>query len=147
MGRASDNRIWRSVTVVITGLLVAGIGVFLAAEGLDNADKWASIMALFVAIAGLGLSAWGGFVANRGMARQRLHGSIVGGGVAQVRGARGSVHIGRTADDLPHPLASTAGAAPSGPTIDGGDQSVTNTWTAGPVRQVDDVGGDVDIDR
>jgi hypothetical protein len=28
-----------------------------------------------------------------------------------------------------------------------GDQSVTGTWTPGPVQQVDDVGGNVDIDR
>lgn len=134
--------------LLIGGAVITGLGVFMAAAGLDDADKWASVLGLFVALAGLGLSGYGLVVARRQRQGQTVADSIGRGGVTQVRGVRGNLRIGT-------PPAASTGLQPSSsapplqaPTSAGeGDQSVVRTWTAGPVRQVDDVGGDTDIDQ
>jgi hypothetical protein len=79
--------------------------------------------------------------------RQSVTGSVTGGGVTQVRGVHGNVRIG--ADASPGPSTGLPAAPQSEPARLGGSggQSVTWSSTAGPVRQVDDIGGDVDIDR
>jgi hypothetical protein len=61
---------------------------------------------------------------------------------------RGTVRIGGAAS--PAPAAGPPDAAPESKTADPGElggQTVAGSWTAGPVRQVADVGGDADIDR
>ncbi|GLY23883.1 hypothetical protein Misp04_36150 [Micromonospora sp. NBRC 101691] len=147
-------------TVVWAGLLAVGVGmvglgVFLGVTRLDDADKWGSVVAATVAVLGLPLTAYGVLLARRqssGTGGQSVSGSVVGGGVAQVRGVRGNVRIGTSASPAPaaaDPPAAAAGPPTSGATDQGGSggQSVTGSWTAGGVRQVDDVGGDVDVDR
>ncbi|GAB3076682.1 hypothetical protein GCM10027186_36690 [Micromonospora schwarzwaldensis] len=140
----------RAVTIVV-GLVGAGLAAFLAAQNLDRANKLAGVIALFFALAGVGLSAYELIGARRAAGGQSVTDSVVGAGVTQVRGVRGDVRIGPAAPATGTPSAPTAPppAAGSGtggvPTGDG--QSVTRSWTAGPVRQVDGAGGDVDIDR
>jgi len=85
----------RWVVVFAGGLLIAGLGVFLAVQNLDKADTWSSVFGLFVGLAGLGVAV-----------------SAVVGGRRQ-----------------------------------SGGQSERRSWTAGPVRQVDGVDGDVELDR
>ncbi|GIF62223.1 hypothetical protein Ais01nite_02580 [Asanoa ishikariensis] len=133
------------------GLLVAGLGAFLAVQSLDKADKWASVLGLFVGLAGLVLTAVGAIGARRRAGGQSVTDAAIGGGVAQVRGVRGSVRIGPGAPPSavpPPPAASSPSPAPASPPGDGdGGQSLTRSSTAGPVRQVDDVSGDVEVDR
>jgi hypothetical protein len=82
------------------------------------------------------------------MGHQSVADAVAGGGVTQVRGVDGSVRLG-TPSVGPPPMPSSVTVLPPSSSVEGGDdgQSVTRLWTAGPVRQVDDVGGDVDIDR
>ncbi|WP_327009724.1 hypothetical protein OHA72_22340 [Dactylosporangium sp. NBC_01737] len=133
--------------------MLIGVGVLLGMTRLDDADKWGSVIGGIVALVGLPMTAYGLVLARRqrtSAGGQSVTDSAIGGGVAQVRGVRGNVRIGGSAA----PGAGAPGqpsaarrrpssASPSGP--DG--QSVAGSWTAGPVRQIDDVGGDADIDR
>ncbi|WP_254876719.1 hypothetical protein [Verrucosispora sp. NA02020] len=140
------------MAAIAGGLLVAGLGAFLTVQGLDDADKWASVLGLFVGLAGLGLAAAGAAGTRRQARNQSVVNTVVGGGVTQVRGVRGSVRLGSAATP---PTAAPPVAPPSAPTGGppaaasggGGDQLVSGSSVTGPVRQVDEVGGDVEIDR
>jgi len=132
------------------GALVVGLGVFLASQGLSKADNWASVLGLFVGLTGLGLTAAGAVGARRQAGGQLVTDSTIGAGVAQVRGVRGSVRIGPGAAPPVPASSSPSPVSPSAPRDGSADevgQSVTRSSTAGPVRQVDDVGGDVELDR
>ncbi|GAB2627412.1 hypothetical protein Aab01nite_80800 [Paractinoplanes abujensis] len=129
--------LWLSASVVLVG-----VGVAFGLARLQDADMWGSVIGALAGVLGLGLTGYGLTRARRGPAPQVVGRSVVGGGVAQVRGVRGNVRIGGPTvlapPDAPGP--SRANASPA----DG--QSVHGTWVSGPVRQVDDVGGDADID-
>src|SRR5690349_3825918 len=56
---AVGGRMRRWVVVFAGGLLIAGLGVFLAVQNLDKADKWSSVFGLFVGLAGLGIAVSG----------------------------------------------------------------------------------------
>jgi len=137
----------RWVVVFAGGLLLAGLGVFLTVQSLDNADKWASVFGLFVGLAGLGVAVSGVAGARRQSDGQSVTDSSVGGSVTQVSGVCGNVRFG------PPAPAGLPPAPPSPPSVgvsagEGGQgQSVTRSWTAGPVRQVNVVDGDVELDR
>jgi len=116
---------------------------------LDEADKWGSVIGASVALLGLPMTGYGIVLARRQggdhAGGQSVADSVTGGGVTQVRGVRGNVRIGSAGPAAPPegPEPATGSGSTGGP----GTQSVSGSWTAGPVRQVDDVGGDVDIDR
>ncbi|MFD0258873.1 hypothetical protein ACFXKJ_12640 [Kitasatospora indigofera] len=154
---------------VVGGAAVVGLVVHLGAVGLDRADKWASVLGLFVAIAGLGLTLAGlrrGRAESAGRSReeapagggpsgQSVDASGVGGGIAQVSGTRGSVRIVHRGPAAPAPEAPTPTAPtpddPVGPVRgDGpapdGPQRVRGTTTTGPLAQVRGTGGDVEIE-
>ncbi|WIN00120.1 hypothetical protein ACTOB_003804 [Actinoplanes oblitus] len=83
---------------------------------------------------------------------QSVTGSSVGGAVSQIRGVRGSVRFGPDLTPggpqlpaVPEPAPAAAPAADD--TAVGEGQQVTRSWVAGPVRQVEQVDGDVDVDR
>ncbi|MYV53170.1 hypothetical protein [Streptomyces sp. SID3212] len=133
-----------SVAVVAVGALV----VHLAVVGLDQADKWASVLGLFVALAGLGVSVAGirrGAGGGTGPS-QTVESSAVGGGVTQVAGTGGSVRITHRGPAPVPPPAVPPGAAPAPAQPSGGDQSVRGTSASGPVNQVRDTASDVEID-
>lgn len=142
----------RWAVVFPVGVVGAGLGVFLVVQNLDRADKFASVFGMFVALAGVGLSAYQLISARRAAGGQSVTDSDVGGEVTQIHGVGGNVRFGPSAPATGSP---SVPAAPrpsvAGPGADGvpaGDgQSVTRSWTGGPVRQVKDVGGEVDIDR
>lgn len=46
------RRPWRAGTAALLGVLVFPLGIFLAGEGLDKADKWASVLGLFLNVIG-----------------------------------------------------------------------------------------------
>lgn len=143
--------VWAAV--LAGGVALIGLGVVAGVTRLDDADKWGSVIAALVAVLGLPVTGYGVVLARRaGRAAggQSVTGSVVGGGVTQVRGVGGSVRIGGTAPPATAAAAGEPDAVPgSGTAVPGGPggQAVAGSWTAGPVRQVDDVGGDADIDR
>ncbi|MGW4426504.1 hypothetical protein [Streptosporangium sp. NPDC004631] len=49
-------QVWGGAVVAVTA--VAALSIYLERVGLDNADKLASVMALFVALAGLGVTVY-----------------------------------------------------------------------------------------
>ncbi|WP_433125346.1 hypothetical protein ACQPWW_22595 [Micromonospora sp. CA-240977] len=142
--------VWAAVLSV--GVVVVGLGIFVGVTRLDDADKWGSVVGALVAVLGLPLAGYGVVLARRpssAAGRQSVTGSVIGGGVTQVGQVRGNVRIGGTAWPLPT-AAAPPGAVPGSGTAGPGEpasQAVTGAWTAGPVQQVNDVGGDVDIDR
>ncbi|MET9616019.1 hypothetical protein [Kitasatospora indigofera] len=154
---------------VLGGAAVVGLVVYLGAVGLDQADKWASVLGLFVAIAGLALTLAGlrrgraespggsreETPASGGPSGQSVDASRVGGGIAQVSGTRGSVRIvhrgpaGPTsaapAPEAPAPDDPPGPVQGNSPAPDGG-QRVRGTTTTGPLAQVRGTEGDVEIE-
>jgi hypothetical protein len=53
------RRIWFWVGLLIGAAALGGLVVYLVVVGLDAADKVASVLGLFVGLAGLGLAAFG----------------------------------------------------------------------------------------
>ncbi|OLT10066.1 hypothetical protein BJF79_04875 [Actinomadura sp. CNU-125] len=133
--------------LVVTGVIVLGVGGLFFALGLDDADKLGSVLAALAALAGLGLTVTG---ALRGGGTNpdgtnadgvTVHGSAVGGSVAQVDRVGGSVRLGgsRPADgraprDVPEPADGTAA----------GGLSVRGSTVDGDVFQAKSVDGDVE---
>lgn len=131
-----------------SGLVLITGGVWGAVADLDAADKVASVVGGLCAVMGLALSAYGVVLARRGsgLSGQSVTGSTVGGGVTQVRGVQGNLRIGPAGAVPPGPVVPPP--APFTPSVvQPGGQSVTGSQVAGPVHQVEGVGGDADIDR
>jgi hypothetical protein len=129
----------RWVVAIAGGVLVAALGTFLALQGLDKADKWASVVGLFVGLAGLGQTAAGAVDGRRQVGQQQsVTVSTSGGALTQVRGVRGSVRIGPGTALAAPPASPNEPAAPSSPSAPsstpasaGEGQSVTQAATAG----------------
>ncbi|MER6612228.1 hypothetical protein [Streptomyces xantholiticus] len=139
-------QVWVGGTVA--AVAVVGLAVHLMVAGLDAADKWASVLGLFVALAGLGVALAGLRRNRQGGGSQSVESSTLGGGVTQVSGTGGSVRIHHHA-----PSALPATGPPTGPVppvgvhpVPDGGQSVRNTQTSGPVDQVQSTDGDVEIE-
>ncbi|MBU2669584.1 hypothetical protein KOI35_39350 [Actinoplanes bogorensis] len=132
----------REVALVISGIVLVSGGIALAAARLDAADKWGSVLGGLAGIAGLAFSGVGAARARRS-GGQSVGNSVVGGSVVQVRNVRGGVRIGAAPPVrmAAKPSPAESSASPTG------DQVIDRTSVAGPIRQVDDVTGDVDIDR
>ncbi|MDX3128930.1 hypothetical protein PV367_03760 [Streptomyces europaeiscabiei] len=141
--------------VVAVGALVY-LTAYLIAVGLDKADKVASVVGLFVGLAGLVVSILGlrredppdGGPPEGG---QSVRNSWVGEGITMVRDTRGNVQISHTSGPQPFPVGGPqpppvppASPPPSG-TPDGAGQHVHGTTAGGPVDLVDGTGGNVEI--
>ncbi|MET8154758.1 hypothetical protein ABZT47_00205 [Sphaerisporangium sp. NPDC005289] len=63
--RRSRARIFTRLAVIATGLVMVALGVALPMAGLDDADKYASVLGAFTGVAGLALSAYGVVLARR----------------------------------------------------------------------------------
>ncbi|MEU3480664.1 hypothetical protein ACI2LO_13075 [Streptomyces sp. NPDC033754] len=126
------------LTAVGALLALAGLAAFLVLQGLDEADKWSSVLSLFFTVAGFAL-ALAGFV-SRGPAQSADH-AVTGGSLRQVRNVTGDVVI--TAGG------SGTGAVPTTAPAEGqggGAQSAHGARTAGDLHQIDGVGGTVRIE-
>ena len=107
---------WR-IGGCLAGVLVTVLGVFLARQGLDRADKLASIVGLFVGIAGLVVALYSAWLAKAAAQRPSALGGSLPDGVA------------------PGHIAS----------VDGGRQSVANSRIDGSNIQIGAAGRDVHI--
>ncbi|MGA4989647.1 hypothetical protein [Nonomuraea bangladeshensis] len=61
---------WRIAGGIASGLVLVALGALLFEAGLDDADKWASVIGVFVGLLGLGLSGYG-VVLSRNALRSR----------------------------------------------------------------------------
>ncbi|MFD0152560.1 hypothetical protein ACWGQ4_02265 [Streptomyces sp. NPDC055721] len=118
---------------------LGGLAAFLVLQGLDEADKWSSVLSLFFTVAGFAL-ALAGF-ATRGPAQSADH-AVTGGSLHQVRNVTGDVVI--TAGGA------TGGTPPATPPAEGqgsgSTQSAHGARAAGDVHQIDGVDGSVRIE-
>lgn len=162
-GKSGRVLAWAGGLVMLAA--AAGLGAYFAVAGLDQASKVSSVAVMFIGLAGLVVAVYG-IVRAHGDAQnpsaagaaggQKVDGSTIGGGVTQVRGVRGGVRLGTPPPRSPSiergsPAGSSGalGPAPSGAPGPGtgSGQSVAGSQVGGEVRQVDDVGGDVDVDQ
>lgn len=137
-----------AVAIVSTG----GLAWYLASVGLDAASKWAGVLGLFAALAGVGVSILGLRRGSQGPggAGQSVHGSAVGGSVTQITGAgHVRIHGAGAAGAGPAPAVPPADpvlpAVSAPPRVEG--QSVTGSRVNGSVDQVSGAHGDVEIRR
>ncbi|MCF3100390.1 hypothetical protein IPZ58_02180 [Streptomyces roseoverticillatus] len=124
---------------------VVGLAVYFALVGWDAAQRWATVLGLFVGLAGLGIAVAGLRRGRREAAGgQGVVGSSVGGGVAMVHDTCGNVRIrhsgGAVAPPPPAP-------GPSTPAPPGDGQTVSGSGVGGPVDLVRGAGGDVDVEQ
>ncbi|MFC4529214.1 hypothetical protein [Sphaerisporangium dianthi] len=63
--RRSRERRFTRLAVLATGLVLVALGVLFPLAGLDDADKFASVLGAFTGVAGLALSAYGVVLARR----------------------------------------------------------------------------------
>nr|QLK01423.1 hypothetical protein HZU44_14460 [Micromonospora carbonacea] len=138
--------------VAAGGLALAALGVYFVVAGLDDGNRLGSAIGLFATLVGLGVSVYGAVLSRRGVSQvsgQWVTDCDVTGGVTQLAGVTGSVRIGPPAKEPgrrgPHaPTPRQTG--PDRGTAGGGGQAVAGSGVAGPVRQVREVGGDVEVD-
>lgn len=135
----ATGRVQAWVGGVVAALAIGGLAWYLTSVGLDDASKWAGVLGLFVALVGVVISLVG-LRRQRSPADQSVTGSSVSGGVTQIQNV-GNVQIshGRSAP-APAQAPAPPAAAPSA-----GGQSVTSSTVDGPVDQIRDAHGDVDI--
>ncbi|MFD5623328.1 hypothetical protein [Streptomyces yangpuensis] len=132
--------------VAIGTLTVVAVIVYTAIVGLDKADKTASVLGLLVAIAGF-VMAW--FGNGRQVAvQQSVETSSVGGGVTQITGTAGSVRVKRHGTPTGNSNSPNPPPAPPNPAVRPvGTQSVAGSAVNESVDQVENTGGDVDIEQ
>jgi len=61
------SRVWWAAAGVAAGVLVAGLGVFFTRVGLNEADQYASVFGVFLALIGLGVSVYSVVLARRAL--------------------------------------------------------------------------------
>ncbi|MEU8758221.1 hypothetical protein [Streptomyces sp. NPDC048659] len=128
----------RRTILLTTGVLLAlgGLAAFLTLQGLEDADRWSSVLSLFFTVAGFLLTAGGLFAARPAQSADR---ATAGGSIHQIKGVAGDVTIG-TAPATAPPSAATP-AAGTGTA----DQSAVGASTGGDLTQIEGVGGSVRI--
>lgn len=57
-GMTGRTRVWIGAGIALAVLV--GLAAYLVSVGLDKADKWASVIGVFVALIGLGMALTGG---------------------------------------------------------------------------------------
>ncbi|MFF1509435.1 hypothetical protein [Streptomyces sp. NPDC058326] len=126
------------LTVIGVVLSLGGLAGFLVLQGLDEADKWSSVLSLFFTVAGFAL-ALAGFV-TRGSTQSADH-AVTGGSLHQIRNVTGDVVIAGAGG-----TGGTPSTAPPAEGPGGGTQSAHGVRTAGDVHQIDGVDGSVRIE-
>ncbi|WP_182902266.1 hypothetical protein [Microbispora sp. H10830] len=128
--------VWGGAGVAVAAL--AALGVYLSQVGLDKADKLASVIGLFVALAGLGTAVYG-------LVAERKSG---GGGVRQRAEATGRGRVFQAGRDINAGLPRRHGGSDDddavGGTAAGAAHPVWQQATATEDGQVDQAGRDLD---
>lgn len=135
---------WIWVGRIAAVVVLAGLAAYLAAVGLDKADKLASILSLLVAVAALVapyLLPSSDGDRSKPELPQQVANAVVGGHLTQVRDAK-AVHVRGSVKPGP------AQAHPAGgePVLEGeSGQYVNGVWVGGNLTQVEGADGDVTI--
>ena len=137
------------LALIVSGLALLAIATYLVRTDLDKADKLASVGGFLVGILGTAATLYGLLgTHSKESARsaQKVSSSQVGGNVDQLRGIAGSVQIGPASERAE---VQTVGPQIASPILTTADeiQEVMDSAVGGDIRQVEDVGGDVDIDK
>lgn len=153
---AARTRLHRIMWLAI-GAMLAALGAFFVLTGLNDADKYASVIGAMGTMVGLGLSL-SALVRQPSLAAlppdesrptpgQQVQASTIGGDAVQVRRVGGSVRVSRSLTPAPQTRSPQppGGVAPPGasPSV----QSLTNVQISGSSTQIDEIAGDVDIER
>ncbi|MFC4052809.1 recombinase family protein [Actinomadura syzygii] len=152
VGMLSFRNGFRRAAVVAGGTVLGVLGLFFFAVGLDDADKYASVIGAIAAVLGVALSLAGlrsrnaGGAPHGGRGSQRISGSRIGGNAVQLRGVSGDVTVRGSAARRP--------GDPPAPPPEGEDdqeaedgQTISRSAVGGDGIQVDQVDGDVNVDR
>jgi hypothetical protein len=140
--RRRSGWIWGGRIVALA--VLAGLGVYLSAVGLDKAAELASVLGLLVAVAALVapylLPASDQGRSGPGSAQLVAH-SVVGGHLTQARDATSVQVRGSVTSRPPKSPPPDADPVPEGQ--DG--QYVNGVWVGGHLTQIDGAAGDVTI--
>ncbi|WP_280314766.1 hypothetical protein [Nocardia abscessus] len=148
------NKLWGGVLLVL-GVTGIGLGIWLFLSlGLDEGDKLASVVGMFVGIAALGLSIYGVVLARRGTGGgaapstggTSITGSVIGGGVSTISDVAGPVTIRRRTPPsgaVPPPAPGAPGRPRRQPAS---DLTITDSTVAGRVDRIRGAGS-VEIDE
>lgn len=139
------------VIFLVLGIALVILGALFAVVGLNDADKYASIVGALAGVAGFGVAVAAlrgradGQPDPEGAVRQRVSNSRIGGDAVQLSRVSGNFSYRRTntqqrSGDTPEPANSTLPDSPEG------DQTITGSSIQGTSLQIDQVGGDVDVD-
>lgn len=97
--------------MLVVGLAGVGLGMFLLKAGLDDADKWASVIGVFIGSAGLGISVYGVVLARRslqsGVDSTAVHVTSAGARSIAAQTIMGTVTTGDTSKGNSPEIAST----------------------------------------
>nr|WP_181411927.1 hypothetical protein [Streptomyces sp. F2] len=144
-GMSGKSQAW--VGGLVSVAAVGALAGYLITVGLDDADKVASVIGLFVALAGLGVAIAGLRRQARSSGGQSVQNSAISSGVSQISDTAGGVRITRRGG-TPVPPRTPPPATTHPPGSDAGDgQSVSGTTTGGSVNQVKNTGHDVEIEE
>ncbi|MFI0797184.1 hypothetical protein ACH4OY_31585 [Micromonospora rubida] len=136
------------------GVALGGLAVFLTVVGLNDADKYASVFALFVGVTALSATVYG-IVSGRPApappsppvaGAQRVEGLGAGHDVDVVDAVRGNLRMGNTPPSVTPPPATPGPLQTSGPPVVPGEQVARDIRAKGSIRIIRGVDGDVDID-
>lgn len=141
------------VAAVVAGLVTAGVGVFFAVIGVEDADQWSGILGLFVGVAGLVVAVYGAVLTRRSMTSapasptggEAVHNTISGGtfrqSTVQARDIDGlSIGTSTTATGPPSPPAPPP-VGPGSGTGGGVRNTISGGTFAQPAVQARDIDG------
>ncbi|SCF32861.1 hypothetical protein GA0070214_11539 [Micromonospora chaiyaphumensis] len=137
------------------GVVLGGLAGFLVVVGLDDADRYASVFALFVGIAALSATVYG-IVSGRPApapsppplpvtVAQQVEGLDAGRDIDVVDGVRGNLRMGTAPSSVTPPSATSEPPQTLGTPTVPGKQVVHDVRAKGAIRIVRGVDGDVDI--
>jgi hypothetical protein len=147
---------WNWVKVlggVGAGVVLGGLAVFLWVSGLDDADKFASVIGLFVGIAALTATVYG-IASGRPTpalspppvaGAQRVERLDAGRDVDVVDTVRGGLRMGTAPPSVIPPAVPPGPSSASAPPVAPGEQEVRDVRATGAIRIIRGVDGDVDI--
>ena len=111
--RLGNRAVWISATVA--GLVAVAFGVLFLRSGLDASDKWASVLGIFLSLAGLSITVYGNVRARRSdppsgddpasrrdsTVTNTVTSTEVRGHVVQARDIHGGLSMGHRPDEPP----------------------------------------------
>ncbi|MFI5545592.1 hypothetical protein ACIA6E_17655 [Streptomyces sp. NPDC051815] len=143
-----NARVLITAGVTVTAIAAAGLAYYFTQVGLDQADKTASVLGIFVGLAGLLLAGYGTVAAKKAAAEptQTVSGSSISGSNIQIGQVGTSLRIKRSGQGAT-PAPPQGSPAPHNSNSGTPGQSVTNSRISGMNLQVGQVAGDAEVEE